>query len=98
MPHAERLDTIEDRFDTTSGYMINRRDRNRIGVLPMDPPTTRPACRTLSVPEAGRQYFDLSRNAAYEAARRGDIPTIKIGRLLRVPVVALERKLEEAGR
>ena len=36
--------------------------------------------------------------AAYEAARRGDIPTIRIGRLLRVPVVALERKLEEAGR
>jgi Helix-turn-helix domain len=59
----------------------------------MDPP-----CKTLSVPEAGRQYFSLSRNAAYEAARRGDIPTIKIGRLLRVPVVALERKLEEVGR
>jgi hypothetical protein len=54
-------------------------------------------CKTLSVPEAGRQYFDLSRNASYEAARRGDIPTIKIGRLLRVPVAALERKLAGAG-
>jgi hypothetical protein len=54
-------------------------------------------CKTLTVPEAGRVYFDLGRNASYEAARRGDIPTIKIGRLLRVPVVALERKLEEAG-
>lgn len=51
-------------------------------------------CKTMSVPEAGQKYFDLGRNAAYEAARRGDIPTIKIGRLLRVPVVALERKLE----
>jgi hypothetical protein len=50
--------------------------------------------KTLTVPEAGRQYFDLGRNASYEAARRGDIPTIRIGRLLRVPVVALERKLE----
>jgi hypothetical protein len=40
----------------------------------------------------------LGRNASYEAARRGDIPTIRIGRLLQVPVVALERKLEEAGR
>ena len=49
-------------------------------------------------PEAGRVYFSLGRNASYEAARRGDIPTIKIGRLLRVPVVQLERKLEEAGR
>ncbi len=55
-------------------------------------------CKTMSVPEAGRQYFDLGRNASYEAARRGEIPTIKIGRLLRVPVVALERKLEEVGR
>ena len=51
--------------------------------------------KTLTVPDAGRVYFDLGRNASYEAARRGDIPTIKIGRLLRVPVVALERKLEE---
>jgi excisionase family DNA binding protein len=48
--------------------------------------------RTLSVPEAGK-WLGIGRNAAYEAARRGEIPTIKIGRLLRVPVVALERKL-----
>jgi hypothetical protein len=54
-----------------------------------------PECKTLSVPEAGRRYFNLGRNASYEAAHRGDIPTIKIGRLLRVPVIALERKLEE---
>lgn len=53
--------------------------------------------KTLSVPEAGK-WLGIGRNAAYEAARRGDIPTIRIGRLLRVPVVALERKLEEVGR
>ena len=53
--------------------------------------------KTLTVPEAGRLYFSLGRNASYEAARRGDIPAIRIGRLLRVPVVALERKLEETG-
>jgi excisionase family DNA binding protein len=52
-------------------------------------------CRTISVPEAGR-WLGLSRNAAYAAAERGEIPTIRIGKLLRVPVVALERKLEEA--
>jgi hypothetical protein len=34
--------------------------------------------KTLTVPEAGRVYFDLGRNASYEAARRGDIPTIRI--------------------
>jgi hypothetical protein len=53
--------------------------------------------KTLTVPEAGRIYFDLSRNASYEAAKRGDLPTIRVGRLLRVPVIALERMLERAG-
>jgi excisionase family DNA binding protein len=51
--------------------------------------------KTISVPEAG-EYFGLKRNAAYEAARRGELPIIKIGKRLRVPVVALERMLEEA--
>jgi hypothetical protein len=53
------------------------------------------APRTMSVPQAGRIYYDLGRNASYEAAKRGDIPTIRIGRLLRVPVVAMERKLNQ---
>ena len=53
--------------------------------------------KTLSVPEAGK-WLGIGRNASYEAARRGDLPVIRIGRLLRVPVVALERKLEEPGR
>jgi hypothetical protein len=52
---------------------------------------------TMTVPEAGRKYFELSRNASYDAAARGEIPTIKIGKLLRVPVRALERMLDEAG-
>jgi excisionase family DNA binding protein len=52
---------------------------------------------TLTVPEAGKRYFGLSRNGAYDAAARGEIPTIRIGRLLRVPVRALERMLERAS-
>jgi len=52
---------------------------------------------TLSVPEAGAKYFNLSRNGSYDAAARGEIPTIKIGRLLRVPVRALERILDGAA-
>jgi hypothetical protein len=50
--------------------------------------------KTVTVPDAGRQYFGLSRNASYAAAKRGDIPTIKIGKLLRVPIRALEQKLD----
>jgi hypothetical protein len=48
------------------------------------------------VPEAGAK-LGLSRNASYEAAARGDLPTIKIGRLLKVPKIAFERMLETAG-
>jgi hypothetical protein len=51
---------------------------------------------TISVPEAGRRYYGLGKNASYAAAERGDIPTIKIGRLLRVPVRQIEQKLEQS--
>ena len=47
-----------------------------------------------SVPDAGRTYFNLGRGASYEAARRGDIPTIRIGRKLPVPVPRPKRMLE----
>ena len=50
--------------------------------------------KTMTVPDAGRVYYGLSRNASYAAAERGDIPTIRIGKLLRVPVRALEQKLD----
>jgi hypothetical protein len=50
---------------------------------------------TISVPEAGRKYFGLSRNASYAAAARGDIPTIRIGKLLRVPVRTLDQMLDQ---
>jgi excisionase family DNA binding protein len=53
---------------------------------------------TMSVPEAGKKYFGLSRNGSYDAAKRGEIPTIRIGRLRRVPVRALERMLDEVER
>ena len=52
---------------------------------------------TISVPEAGRRYFGISRTSAFEAARRGEIPAIRIGRLLRVPVRAMEALLDKAG-
>lgn len=40
--------------------------------------------RTLSVPEAGAR-LGIGRDAAYNAAHRGEIPTIRIGRRLLVP-------------
>jgi hypothetical protein len=53
--------------------------------------------KTMTVPEAGKEYFGLSRNASYAAAQRGEIPTIKIGKLLRVPVRAMEEMLAAAS-
>ena len=49
-----------------------------------------------SVEEAG-DLLDLGRSGAYEAVRRGDIPTVRIGRRILVPKAALDRMLEQAG-
>jgi hypothetical protein len=49
------------------------------------------------VPEAGKRYLGLAKNGSYDAAKRGDIPVVRIGRLLRVPVRAMERLLDQAG-
>jgi excisionase family DNA binding protein len=48
---------------------------------------------TLTVPEAGR-FLGLERSAAYAAARRGDLPTIRLGRKrLVVPAARLAELL-----
>jgi excisionase family DNA binding protein len=52
-------------------------------------------CQTVSVEEAGR-ILGYSRNTAYEAATRGELPTIRLGRKIRVPKVALQRLLDGA--
>ncbi len=52
--------------------------------------------KTMNVPEAGRFYYGIGKNASYEAARRGDLPVIRIGRLLRVSVPAMEERLKNA--
>ena len=49
---------------------------------------------TLSVPQAGQRYFGLSRQGSYNAAAVGTIPTVKVGRLLRVPIRAMEKMLD----
>jgi hypothetical protein len=53
--------------------------------------------KTMAVPAAGRKYFNLGRNASYDAAKRGDIPVIKIGGRIVAVIPALERMLEQAS-
>lgn len=48
------------------------------------------------VPEAGAK-LGLTRNGSYAAAKRGDIPTIRFGKLIKVPKVRFNKMLEEAG-
>ena len=48
---------------------------------------------TASVPDVGRVCFGLSPNGSYDPAKRGDFPTIEIGRLLKVPTSALRKQL-----
>jgi hypothetical protein len=57
-----------------------------------------PERRAYDVPEAGAM-IGLSRNASYEAAKRGEIPVIRIGRRLKVPKKVWDRIVdgEEGG-
>jgi hypothetical protein len=47
----------------------------------------------LPVPQAGA-ILGLNRSASYEAAKRGEIETFSIGRLLKAPTAPLRKKLQ----
>ncbi len=51
-------------------------------------------CLTYSIPEAADK-LGIGKNQGYEAARRGEIPTLKIGKRLLVPRVPFDRMLEQ---
>jgi excisionase family DNA binding protein len=55
--------------------------------------SSRDAQHVLTVDEAA-VLLRVSRNTAYEAVKRGEIPAVKIGRRLLIPRAALERLLE----
>lgn len=51
---------------------------------------------TLTIAEV-MEILPLGRTAAYEAVKRGDIPTVRLGRRLVVPTAALRRMLSLDG-
>lgn len=51
---------------------------------------------TITVAEAG-EVLTLSRTSIYAAVKNGDVPTIRIGRRLVVPVPVLLRMLGDDG-
>ena len=52
--------------------------------------------QTFTIEETA-EILGIGRSAAYQAARDGQIPVIKLGRRLLVPKVALERMLDTSG-
>ncbi len=69
--------------------------------MTLDEALSRP---TIPVPDAGSIFFGLSRNGSYEAAKRGDIPTVSMGRkrlALVAPIaerLGLHHNLRDANR
>jgi hypothetical protein len=47
----------------------------------------------MTVPEAGREYFDANPRTSYRLAESGVIPTLRVGKRLYVKVAELERQL-----
>jgi len=50
--------------------------------------------QTLKIEEAAK-ILGISRNTAYDAVKTGQLPTIKIGKRLLVPRIAIERMLSD---
>jgi hypothetical protein len=59
------------------------------------PPAAAAQPKTMTIPEAGWVYFGLSKNGAYDAAARGEIPFMVVGRLKRVSVAKMEQMMLE---
>jgi len=47
--------------------------------------------------EAAAKALHISRNLAYEAVRRHELPSVRVGRRYLIPRRALERFLEQGG-
>lgn len=92
---AEELRRMKAREDAENPAMP-RPDRSPVThteVCGMQPDLSKP---TITVPEAG-QVLGISRATAYDAAQRGEIPTIRIGRRLLVPTARLLAQLGVDG-
>jgi excisionase family DNA binding protein len=81
------IEAITDRKTPAEQIIIAKTLQTRKGVIRME---TR---RTVSVFEAS-VLLGVSKGTAYKAVHSGELPTIKIGRRILVPMDALERLLE----
>jgi len=59
--------------------------------------TLDPATRPTVTVEESAEFLGISRGSAYEAARSGELPVIRIGRRLLVPTALLLRMLGQGN-
>jgi excisionase family DNA binding protein len=50
-------------------------------------------CRTVALYPDAAEILGLSRNVVYDSVKRGELPVIRMGRTVRVPVPVLEKML-----
>jgi excisionase family DNA binding protein len=79
-----------DSGDTPTRY-------GRIGMTGRREMTTDSECMTLTVEEAAR-ILGISRNSAFRAVQRGQLPSMRIGRRILVPRVLLTEMIAASKR
>ena len=67
-------------------------NKNKLYLDGMNRTETEPGRLTVTVEEAAR-LLGIGRQSAYQAARAGELPTIKLGRRLLVPRAQIDRML-----
>lgn len=58
--------------------------------MTLDEALSRP---TVSIPDAGAVFYGLARGGSYEAAKKGDIPTVEVGGRKLAVVAAIAKRL-----
>lgn len=92
MKDVQNLNMI---YDFSADFEFNNISRNKLADFSQKNQreiTALPLRLTLTVEEAA-ETLGVSRAFAYEAVRRGEIPSIRIGRRILIPKVGLERLL-----
>jgi excisionase family DNA binding protein len=93
---ARAPDALQDGL-SLAGYLVESERRGFQATPRQFPRLAPPEDRLVyTVPEAAA-LLGISRAFAYEAVKRGDIPSMRIGRRILVPKAALERFLAESG-
>ena len=57
-----------------------------------------PVKRLAVTPREAFELLSIGRDTGYEAIRRGEIPSVKIGRRILVPIAGLEKMLADASK